>query len=536
MSDRGGRPQVWVQQVGTGMAFRVDTGDAPVAQVLWSTGGGWLACLSAPGGGPRHEVWLVRPDGSGLHQVAGFGTDAADNMRWLPGRSQLVVTENLTTALLIEPASGTRTVVGTGELITLLDFFDGTALLRMGPRGSRHVVERSLATGTDRFVAIGEQAVFGPDGIIMRSEVDELPRLVTTGRLLAASDRAEVESFALAPDGSRVAVLWNVWGGTSSIEVISLSDEGRETVPMPGLVAADLTWSADGRTLGFAAEKPGQPSGIWVYADGAVQPVSVAPAAPDAVEPTLEFYSAHDELGLSGWLFRPAGDGPFPTVLWFHGGPEDQERPRHGPLFQALVARGIAVFAPNVRGSSGFGRSFVNADNGRLRYAGIEDVRSSVRFLVFSGVADPARIGCMGRSYGGYLTLIALTWFPDLFRAGIDVCGMSDFATFYEHTEPWIAAAAVSKYGDPKTDAALLADLSPMTRIDDLRAPLMLIHGENDTNVPVIESAQVAAALSAREIPHRYLLFPDEGHQLLNQQSRADYLQETIDWLSKYLL
>jgi dipeptidyl aminopeptidase/acylaminoacyl peptidase len=456
-------------------------------------------------------------------------------MRWLPGRSQLAVTENLTTALLIEPASGTRTVVGTGALITLLDFFDGTALLRMGPRGSRHVVERPLSSGTDRFVAVGEQAVFGPDGIIMRSEVDEQPRLVTLERVLAAADGAEVESFALAPDGSSVAVLWNVWGGTSSIEVISLRDQGRQTVPLPGPVASGLAWSADGRSLAFAAEGPGQPSGVWVYADGAVRPVSAAPADPAAVEPTLEFYAGHDELGLSGWLFRPPGDGPFPAVLWFHGGPEDQERPKHGPLFQALVARGIAVFAPNVRGSSGFGRSFVNADNGALRYDGIEDVRSSVRFLVFSGVADPGRIGCMGRSYGGYLTLMALTRFPDLFRVGIDVCGMSNFSTFYQHTEPWIAAAAVSKYGDPVADADLLADLSPINRIDALRAPLMIVHGENDTNVPVIESDQLAAALTERGIPHRYLLFPGEGHQLLTKQSRADYLRETVDWLVEHL-
>ena len=202
-------------------------------------------------------------------------------------------------------------------------------------------------------------------------------------------------------------------------------------------------------------------------------------------------------------------------------------------MFQSLVDRGIAVFAPNVRGSSGFGRSFVNADNGKLRYDGILDVQSCALFLRNAGVAG--RLGIMGRSYGGYLTLAALTTFPDLFAVGIDVCGMSNFATFYEHTEPWIAAAAVSKYGDPVADADLLRDLSPITRIDRLRTPLMVVHGENDSNVPVIEAEQVVAALAARGASHRYLLFPDEGHELLHRSSRAEYLRETVDWLTSHL-
>ncbi len=543
VSDRSGRPQVWVQPVGSDLTFLVDTGEAPVAHVQWSTGGGWLACLVAPGGAPRHEIWLVRPDGSELHQVAGFGADTADNMRWLPGRSLLALTENLTTALLVDPVSGVRTELATGELISLLDVSpDGSrALLRVGPRGGRHVAVRDLRTGVDEYVTAGEQAVFGPDGrtVFARSESGEFPVLirVVDGAVdvLAGSGTAEVESFALTADGRSVAVLWNVRGGESEIELIDLAASGRRTLPLPGAVAGELSWSFDGSTLAFTAEGPGQPHGVWVSAADGVVAISADPAAPNAVRPTLETFTAHDGLTLTGWLFRPAGDGPHPTVLWFHGGPEAQERPGHGPLFQSLVDRGIAVFAPNVRGSSGFGRGFVNADNLALRYAAISDVRSCVTYLVTAGYADPARLGCMGRSYGGYLTLAALTTFPDLFAVGIDVCGMSNFATFYEHTEPWIAAAAVSKYGDPVTDAELLADLSPITRIDRLRTPLMIVHGTNDSNVPVIEAEQVVAALTARGVEHKYLLFPDEGHELLHRSSRADYLRETVDWLETHL-
>ena len=512
-----------------------------VAAVQWSSGGGWLACHVAPGGAPRHEIWLVRPDGSELHQVAGFGADTADGPRWLPGRSLLAVTENLTTALLIDPVAGSRRTVATGPLVSLLDVgADGErALLRFGPRGARRIVLRDLRTGTDTVVTDGEQAVFGPDGrtVYAKSESGEFPALLRDGAVLAARPDAEVESFTLTADGRRAAVLWNVRGGESEVTVLDLASGDRHAVaPLPGRVVTGLSWSADGSALAFTAEGPGRPHGIWVHtADGLVA-VSADPPAADAVQPTLEVVEAHDGLTLTGWLFRPPGAGPHPTVLWLHGGPEAQERPGHGVLFQSLVRRGIAVFAANVRGSSGFGRSFVNADNGPLRYAAIEDVRSCVRHLVGTGVADPGRVGCMGRSYGGYLTLAALVCFPDLFAVGIDVCGMANFATFYQHTEPWIAAAAVSKYGDPVTDAALLADLSPITRIDRLATPLMVVHGENDTNVPVIEAEQVVAALSARGVPHRYLLFPGEGHELVHRANRAEYLRETVGWLTRHLL
>ena len=564
VSDRSGAPRVWVQPVGSELAFLVDTGEHPAASVQWSTGGGWLACQLAPGGAPRHELWLVRPDGSALHHVAGFGTDTADNVRWLPGRPLLAVTENLSRAYLVDVEAGTRELIAEDELISIFDVSPDRkrALLRFGPRGGRYIVVRDLSTGADSHVTSGEQACFGPDGrtVYARSDAGEYPSLVRLSsggvEVVAASDAAEVESFALTPDGRQVAVLWNVRGGLSELTVHSTAGcaawedtraghaaagpgapaAGRVVAPLPGGVVSGLAWSADGSTLAFTAEGPGQPHGVWTFDAAGVHAVAAEAPAPGAVRPTLERFAAHDGLDLTGWLFRPATDGPHPTVLWFHGGPEAQERPGHGPLFQSLVDRGIAVFAPNIRGSSGFGRSFVNADNGALRYAAIADVASCVAHVVETGVAQPDRIGIMGRSYGGYLTLAALTTYPSLFAVGIDVCGMANFATFYEHTEPWIASAAVSKYGDPVTDADLLRDLSPITRIDRIRTPLLVVHGANDSNVPVIEAEQVVAALAARGVPHRYVLFPDEGHQLLHRSSRAEYLQVTVDWLTSHLL
>ncbi|MGH3918254.1 MAG: alpha/beta hydrolase family protein, partial [Pseudonocardiaceae bacterium] len=271
--------------------------------------------------------------------------------------------------------------------------------------------------------------------------------------------------------------------------------------------------------------------------------VRLAPALPPSgppdapTQPELHRWQARDGLTLSGWLYRPAGAlGAVPTLVWLHGGPEAQARPTFNPLYQVLLSYGVAVFAPNVRGSSGFGRQFVDADVGHRRFAAIDDVADVVGYLVDAGLADPAALGCAGRSYGGYLTVAAMVSYPELFRAGIDLCGITDFQTFFAHTEPWIAAAAVSRYGDPQRDAELLRELSPIHRIGQLSAPLLVVHGGQDTNVPVIEAEQLVAALRDRGASPGYLVLPDEGHEILGTTNRAVFVGEVVHWLVRHLL
>jgi dipeptidyl aminopeptidase/acylaminoacyl peptidase len=544
VSDRGGTPQVWLQPVGSEVSFLVDTGPHPVDSVSWSPDGGWLACVLAPGGAPRTEVWLVRPDGSALHQVGGFGADSADLPRWLPGRSLLAITENSRRALLVDPAGGSTRTVAEGELLALLDLsVDGErALLRRGPRGQRQIAVRELRSGEDRVLVPGDAACFGPDGHTVYARTDlggELAKLVrirATGlSVLAERVDAELESFAVTADGTAATLVWNGNGGVSELTALELATgRQRSLSPLPGTIVSGCAYSADGGTLAFTAEGPAQPQGVWIAVGTAVAPVAVS-AIVAAVVPRLHQLSSADGLTVSGWLYRPDGAGPYPTVLSLHGGPEAQERPGYNPLFQSLVSRGIAVFAPNVRGSAGFGRSFVNADNGAGRYGAIADVAACVAYLVSAGIAEPGRIGCLGRSYGGYLTLAALVNYPELFSVGIDVCGMANFATFYARTEPWIAGAAISKYGHPVADRDLLRDLSPITRIDRLAAPLLVVHGANDTNVPVCEAEQVVAALRSTGVPHRLLLFEDEGHDFLQRTNRATYLRIAVEWLTTHL-
>jgi dipeptidyl aminopeptidase/acylaminoacyl peptidase len=223
-------------------------------------------------------------------------------------------------------------------------------------------------------------------------------------------------------------------------------------------------------------------------------------------------------------------------LVWLHGGPEAQERPTFNALYQTLLGYGVAVFAPNVRGSSGFGREFMDADVRSRRFAAIDDVADLVRYLTDAGLADPTALGCAGRSYGGYLTVAAMVSYPALFRVGVDISGIIDFEMFFADTEPWIAAAAVSRYGDPSRDAKLLRDLSPIHRIGELSAPLLVVHGSLDTNVPSGEAEQLVTALRDRGASPGYLLLPDEGHEILSSTNRVVFLREVVHWLLRHLL
>lgn len=237
-----------------------------------------------------------------------------------------------------------------------------------------------------------------------------------------------------------------------------------------------------------------------------------------------------------GWLYRPTGaEGPGPLVLSFHGGPEGQARPSFRFDFQALLARGIAVLDVNVRGSSGFGKRFVNLDNGALRVNGVRDIKASWDYAVESGAADPERVGIMGGSYGGYMTMAGLTRYPDLFAAGVNLFGVVNFETFFAHTEPWMAAISKVEYGDPDTQREMLRELSPIHQVDRVRAPTLVLHGANDTNVPVVEAEQVVDSLKARGIPVEYVLFPDEGHGFRKTANRVTAVVSIVEWFAEHL-
>ena len=578
ISDRDGRPQLFVGRLPadggplTEPEFPLVPADAGDVQAInWSPDGAWIACQLAPFGGERTRVRLVSPDGGEVREIAP-GAAAVTLGVWSPAGRQLGVTvfgegAGDGQACLIDVRDGTSTVLAAGPAARVCAVSgDGRrAVVRLGRRGARHLELVDLWTGRRTELLPGGSATvadarFGITGRQLYVHTDagrDRPALlavtlrgsgsVTSVHLLAGRPDDDLDLVALDQSGVRAAVVWNV-AGRSEVELLDLRSGRVEPLSFgPGAVVGGAAFTRDAGALLVAAQGPTTPSRLTripldpssLDRTGAPAPLLAAvPAAADGlVEPTLHHFPGEDGLALSGWLHRPRGAlGPLPTLIWLHGGPEAQERPVFQPLFQALVAEGVAVFTPNVRGSGGYGRSFAAADDRDRRFAAITDVRAAVEYLVAAGLADGASVGVSGRSYGGYLTLVALAWFPDLFAVGVDVCGISDFATFYAQTEPWIASAAVTKYGDPDTDAALLRALSPIHRVDRITAPLLVVHGAHDTNVPLVEARQVVDALTERGAAPGFLLFPDEGHEVAGTENRAVFVREVVRWVTSELL
>jgi dipeptidyl aminopeptidase/acylaminoacyl peptidase len=228
-------------------------------------------------------------------------------------------------------------------------------------------------------------------------------------------------------------------------------------------------------------------------------------------------------------------NGPGRVVVSFHGGPSAQETPTLRTDYQALLAAGISVFAPNVRGSTGFGKRFENLDNGALRHDAIKDIATSVQYLIDNKIAEPGHIGITGMSYGGYMTWAGITFLPDLFSAAVAQFGLVNFETYFSHQVAWKAAILTTEYGDPHTSPEMMRGLSPLFRMDQVKAPVLILHGANDNGVPVVESEQAKAALEKNGATVKFILVPDEGHGFQQLEHRVLSTVETVRWFAQYL-
>ena len=558
ISDLSGSPQVWTVSVDGGWPQRVTTFADQVTNTAWSPSGDLIAVEVAPGGGLDQQIYLVRPDGSDLRRVTPGGKDNNQIAMWSHDGRTLYVASTRDDparydAFAIDPMTNTWRPIGTRSGISRVtdDAPGGRVLLtRVVARGDSNVYvvrngdETLLTAHSGQSQYFAARFVGGETWVIADQdrELLALGRIVAPGRIeyIAARDDAELEGLRASEDGSRIALLWNA-SGIHELELVDRATWRRTRVDLPAELASTPVFSPDGSRIAFAAFGSATPLDIWV-ADAGGRPRRVTESPHPGVDlttlvrPTLERFSAHDGLALSGLLYVPPGSaGPGPCVLSFHGGPEGQERAFFNRTYQALLASGIAVFAPNVRGSTGFGKTFVHLDDREKRFDGVRDIVACVEHVVRIGVADRRRIGITGGSYGGYMTMAGITEFPDLFAGAVCVCGIINFLTFFKHTQPWMAAVSKSEYGDPDTQRDLLEALSPINKIDRAKTPLLVLHGANDTNVPLVEAQQMVDELRTRDVEVASVIFPDEGHGFTKTANRTRAAVETVRWFVSHL-
>jgi dipeptidyl aminopeptidase/acylaminoacyl peptidase len=322
-----------------------------------------------------------------------------------------------------------------------------------------------------------------------------------------------------------------------------LTLELREEVLLPrrGVVEQPL-FSKDGSLLAFAFSSPTEPFDVYVFDLDAHELTRLTTSPRDVdiaalVEPELHRFESFDGESIPVFLFRPEGDGPFPVVVMVHGGPEAQWRPwfhtSYAPLTQHLLARGYAVAAPNVRGSTGYGKRFEHLDDVRLRLDSVRDLESLHGWLAAQPGIDGERAVLYGRSYGGYMVLAGLAFQPELWAAGIEMVGISSLVTFLENTSDYRRSAREREYGSLADDRDFLVEASPMTRIDAIRAPLFIEHGANDPRVPVGESQHIAGVLTEKGIRCELVIYEDEGHTIEKLGNRIDCFTRAAAFLDE---
>ena len=312
---------------------------------------------------------------------------------------------------------------------------------------------------------------------------------------------------------------------------LGLPDEG---------VVDPVRLSDDGRRLAFGFSSPRSAWEAWHTDLGSGEAVALTRSPtrvdPDALtRPTLRRLSSFDGESVPYFLFEPATEPPWPVVVEVHGGPEAQRRPMWFPVVQYLVASGFAVAQPNVRGSTGYGKRYEHLDDGARRLDSVRDMTALQEELVRDPRVDGERIVLYGGSYGGYMVLAGLAFEPERWAAGIAVVAISSLVTFLRNTSDYRRAYREREYGSLEHDLDFLTAVSPLTHVERMQAPLLLIHGANDPRVPLSEAEQLHRVLLERGVRCELLVYADEGHGLQKLHNKLDAYPKAVAFLEDVL-
>nr|WP_202886130.1 S9 family peptidase [Kribbella sandramycini] len=349
----------------------------------------------------------------------------------------------------------------------------------------------------------------------------------------------------VAPDAEHLLV-GTLEDGSVTLALHRLKDGAKLApleLPAGGCAAVTMMmfnpiWSADGSFAAFTYQSPVNPPTAYRFVTATRELVALRPAdapdVPELPEPQSMRVPSFDGEQVPVFVYRPTGADLGSAVIHIHGGPELAAMRVWSPIIASLTAEGHTVVVPNVRGSSGYGKRWYKLDDRELRLDSVRDLAAIHAWLPTIGV-DRQRAALFGGSYGGYMVLAGLAFQPELWAAGVDVVGIASLTTFLENTSPYRRATREREYGYLATDREFLAAASPLTRVDDIRAPLFVIHGANDPRVPLSEAEQISTALAKRGVPCQLLVYPDEGHGLVKLVNRLDAYPQAFSFLREHL-
>ncbi len=525
--DRGGNEhwQILVSDYDGGN-LKSYTSDLDVSHEFgqWAPDGGAFSYSANAIERRRFDVY-VRGVDAPTPKLVYSGRESSRPVAWTPDGKSLIVQE------------GARPE---GADLHMVDIEEGTSCLLTPHTGDAAYHPAGFSdSGRTLFLRSDEGHEFLGLATLDLDGIPEQPRL----KFMLVTDW-DVESAALSPNRRFLVYSRNV-DGASRVTLRDLrSSQEQHIGELPLGVVSGLTWASHGRKFAFALNRSQATSDIWTYdlRQKKLRQITHSPRVglgEDAlVEPQVIRMKAQDGVEVPCLLYAPRDakpDGSNAAIVQVHGGPSAQTRQVFEPVLQYFANRGYVVLAANVRGSTGYGRTYNHLDDVRKRMDSVADLEAVNRWLRSSGWAHPERIAVMGPSYGGFMALAALTTYPESWAAGVNERGVADFIMHLERTEPQGRRLREIEYGTIEEDGDFLRSISPINHVDRIRVPMVVVHGANDPRVSISVAEALVAQLREYNVPVEYLRFEDEGHGLVRLANRLQAYPAIADFLDKHL-
>jgi dipeptidyl aminopeptidase/acylaminoacyl peptidase len=537
--DAGGSEfaQIFLFDPGKGRATMLTDGESRNGAMVWDRGGRRIAYQSTARNGAANDIWLMDPDDPESTKIV---VESEDGSLWGPTEFS---------------AQGNRLLATNYVSITessahLVDLDSGSVALLAGGPGNESVnIPVAFDDGGDGYWLITNQG-------------GEFQRLAwqpaeAGSRVEVITDDIDwdVSSAVVSRGRDRLAFVVNENGRSAIYLLDTRTREYRRVDNIPTGVAGRIEFSPDGSKLAMTLNTATTPSDTFVLALGK-QPLSYGALTRwtfsevgglDTTafrEPGLISYPTFDAVGgkpreIPAWVYKPPGDGPFPVVVSIHGGPEAQSRPWFTSTYQMWLAKlGVAIVVPNVRGSAGYGKTYLGLDNGFKREDSVKDIGALLDWVETQPDLDQDRVAVFGGSYGGYMVLASAVHYSDRLKAAVDIVGISSFVTFLENTQDYRRDLRRVEYGDERDPEmrAHLERISPLNNVGRIRVPMFVVQGQNDPRVPVTESTQMVEALREQGNTVWYMNALNEGHGYRKKENRDIYQQATVLFLQQYLV
>jgi len=573
-TDISGRSNLWKVNANGGWPIQLAQSDDRQYGESWSPDGKWIVFQQDKAGNELWDIFAIPSEGGEAINLTNTPEIREENPRWSPDSKTIALNHKPKEATVYNIALmdwATRKVTLLTHESTPDHLWQSVA---WSPDGKTLYANRLEVSFTDADIYAIDVASGNSTNLTshQRKSLSTASSLSKDGRtlLITSNARSGYQNVALldiaskkitwvtdtkweasagdfSPDGKRFTYAINA-DGRSDVYLGDTASTQSDKIPIAGGVngfaASPTSFSSSGDRLLLSHESSVEPADFWVYDLASQKPrqltysvIASLKAAPRPPSQVIS-YKSFDGKTISALLWVPFNlkrDASNPALVLPHGGPTGQSQDYWSPRIAAFVSRGYICIAPNVRGSTGYGIEFQKANYKDLGGGDLQDEVYAAKFLEATGYVNPKKIGITGGSYGGFMTLMAIGRSPDVWAAGVELYGIINWMTMLQHEDAMLQEYEKSLLGDPVKDRAIYDAASPITYIHHVKAPLLVLQGENDPRVPKEEAEQVVELLNkdGKTVDAHY--YPNEGHGFEKRENQIDSIRRSVEWFDKYL-